>query len=127
MNKPLIGFGIALAVLAACFLAVLAGGMAGGIVGYLGGRQAARAALPQPWEELAPPRKSTGRKNGHRSLPPGSGHLSRYPDLCPHNCVEPSSPRWCRVGLQMRRVSRREMSSSLSTIGRLTNVKGYQS
>jgi membrane-associated protease RseP (regulator of RpoE activity) len=57
MNKPLIGFGIALAVLAACFLAVLGGGMAGGIVGYLGGRQAARAALPRLWEELAPPQE----------------------------------------------------------------------
>lgn len=55
MKKPLIGLGIALGVLAACFLAIMAGGVAGSILGYLGGRRAAHATLPRLWEELAPP------------------------------------------------------------------------
>jgi|GEM_PF-1695388 len=57
MKKLLVGLGIALAMLAACFLAVLAGSMAGGIAGYLGGRQAARAVPPRLWEEPAPPQE----------------------------------------------------------------------
>jgi len=45
LKKPLIGLEIALGVLAACFLAVMAGGMAGSIMGHLGGPRAAHPAL----------------------------------------------------------------------------------
>lgn len=57
MKKPLIGLGIALAVLAACLLSLIAGGMAGGIIGYVSGRRATRAALPRLWQEFALPRE----------------------------------------------------------------------
>jgi len=56
MKKSLIGLGIALAVLAGCFLSLMAGGMAGGIIGYLSGRRAARAHLPRLWQEFGPSR-----------------------------------------------------------------------
>ena len=57
MRKPLIGLGIALAVLAACLLSLMAGGMAGGIIGYVSGRRATRAALPRLRQEFALPRE----------------------------------------------------------------------
>ncbi len=55
MKKPVVWLGIALAVLAGCFLLLMAGGMAGGIVGYLARRQATHAAFPRLWQEFAPP------------------------------------------------------------------------
>jgi len=55
MKKSLIGLGISLAMLAACFLSLMAGGMAGGIVGYLTGRQATHATLPRLRHEFIPP------------------------------------------------------------------------
>lgn len=70
MKKPLIGLGIALAVLAGCFLSLMAGGMSGGIMGYLGGRQAAREVLPRLWQESGPPRGSWQEGPQERPQPP---------------------------------------------------------
>jgi len=70
MKKPVVWLGIALAVLAGCFLLLMAGGMAGGIVGYLAGRQATHAAFPRLWQEFAPPGGPWEERPEPRELPP---------------------------------------------------------
>lgn len=55
MRRSLVWLGIALALLAGCFLSLMAGGIAGGVVGYLTGRWTAHAALPTLRQEFALP------------------------------------------------------------------------
>lgn len=54
-RKSLIGLGIVIGVLSACFLATVAGAVAGGVFGYWSSRQAAHPPIPSPWEEVEPP------------------------------------------------------------------------
>jgi hypothetical protein len=51
MRKPLVGLGIALGVLAACFLSLVAGALAGGAVAFLAARPASDVSLPRFWQE----------------------------------------------------------------------------
>jgi membrane-associated protease RseP (regulator of RpoE activity) len=51
MRKPLVGLGIALAVVAACFLSLVAGALAGGAVAFLAARPAPDVSLPRFWQE----------------------------------------------------------------------------
>jgi membrane-associated protease RseP (regulator of RpoE activity) len=51
MRKPLVGLGIALGVLAACFLSLVAGALAGGAVAFLAARPAPDVSLPRFWQE----------------------------------------------------------------------------
>jgi membrane-associated protease RseP (regulator of RpoE activity) len=53
LKKSLIGLGIALGVLAACFLLLVAGGVVGGMVGYVGARFTARQVSPPSLDRLA--------------------------------------------------------------------------
>ncbi len=55
LKRSLMGLGIGLGVLAACFMLLVAGAIAGGMAGYLSARYAARDSLPQPCEEPGPP------------------------------------------------------------------------
>jgi membrane-associated protease RseP (regulator of RpoE activity) len=59
LKKSLIGLGIALGVLAACFLLLVTGGVVGGMVGYVGARFTARQVSP-PWldQQAQPPQLS---------------------------------------------------------------------
>lgn len=51
MRKPLVGLGIALGVVAACFLSLVAGALAGGAVAFLAARPAPDVPLPRFWQE----------------------------------------------------------------------------
>jgi membrane-associated protease RseP (regulator of RpoE activity) len=57
-KRSLIGFGIALGVLAACLMLLAAGGVMGGIVGYVSARHGARQATPRLLQQPAQPPQS---------------------------------------------------------------------
>jgi membrane-associated protease RseP (regulator of RpoE activity) len=74
LKRSLIGLGIALGVLAACFMLLAAGGVMGGMVGYVSARHGARQATLRLLEQPAQPPQSwpqAPNRQWQRSLPFG--------------------------------------------------------
>ena len=85
LKRSLIGLGIGLGVLAACFMLLVAGATAGGIVAYLSARYAAPDSPPQACQEPGP-------------LPPmwtePSERWRQWPELGPMPHEQAPDPLW---------------------------------